>query len=155
MHKRKINELLGFTGSLNIPESIAIIEMGAFFNCLGFTGTLSLPNGLTKIEKDTFYNCNGFTGLVFGNNLYSIMNAAFYNCSAIEGKVVFPMVLNYMEEEAFYKCDKVKAFRFPQTTPIGHFKNMLPSAATVEVPSSAVATYKSTNGWRDYNIVGY
>lgn len=43
----------------------------------------------------------------------------------------------------------------PHTTPLGYYSNMLPSNATVEVPKEAVETYKSTDGWKDYNIVGY
>ncbi|MDD4032824.1 MAG: leucine-rich repeat protein [Bacteroidales bacterium] len=144
----------GFTGSLNLPDGLTVISQHTFYDCNGFTGSLNLPDGLKKIESWAFTRC-GFTGLVIGNNLESIEELAFHGCSNISGNVIFPISLNYIGKKGFDSCSKVDAFRFPHTTPLSYSEKMLTAGATVEVPTSAVDTYKATDGWKDYNIVGY
>jgi len=110
---------------------------------------------VTTIGGGAFGYCSGISGLVLGNNITTIYEAAFKKCINILGNVVFPIGLVSIRSEAFTDCDKVKAFRFPHTTPPQYFSNMFPAGATVEVPNAAVDTYKATAGWKDYNIVGY
>ena len=114
-----------------------------------------MPDRLTTIGHSAFAYCSDFTGLTIGKNVTTINQSAFNGCSNITGNVVFPESLTSTRKESFYGCNKVEAFQFPHTTPLGYYTDMLPSGATVKVPSSAVATYKATNGWNDYNIVGY
>lgn len=145
----------GLSGSLILPKGLTTIKRHAFYGCSGFTGTLNLPEGLTTIESAAFHGCTGFTGLVFGNSIDTIVDSAFKNCINITGNVIFPQSLNFITEYGFQGCDKVEAFRFPHATPLPYYPLMLPRGATVEVPTAAVATYKATYGWNDYNIVGY
>ncbi|MFA7377868.1 MAG: leucine-rich repeat protein [Patescibacteria group bacterium] len=148
-------ECSGFNGSLNLPDGLTTIGELAFYGCTGFTGTLNLPAGLTTIGKEAFENCAGFTELVISTNLTSIEEAAFKSCSNISGKVIFPISLSHIGKQGFYGCNKVEAFRFPHATPIPYTKDMLPGGATVEVPTTAVDTYKVTDGWKSHNVVGY
>ena len=145
----------GFTGSLILPDGLTTIGNGAFENCSGFTGSLNLPGELTTIGKGAFTYCTGFSGLVMGNKIATIHDSAFGNCSNISGNVIFPISLLSIRNKGFLGCNKVDAFRFPHTTPPPYYTDMLPGGATVEVPTSAVDTYKATDGWKDYNIVGY
>ena len=145
----------GLTGSLVLPDGVTTIGGNAFWGCLSFTGTLTIPDGVTTIGGGAFGYCSGISGLVLGNNITTIYEAAFKKCINILGNVVFPIGLVSIRSEAFTDCDKVKAFRFPHTTPPQYFSNMFPAGATVEVPNAAVDTYKATAGWKDYNIVGY
>ncbi len=56
---------------------------------------------------------------------------------------------------AFNGCSHIEAFRLPHTTPLTFNQNMFPAGATIEVPLAAVDTYKASDGWKDYTIVGY
>jgi len=149
------SDCIGFTGSLNIPPGVTTLKGRAFQNCTGFTGSLILPDGLTTIGERAFQYCRGLTEVILGKSLTTIYDEAFYGCSSISEKIIFPKSLISTRKESFYECNKVEVFQFPHTTPLGYYPNMLPSNATVEVPAEAVETYKSTNGWKDYNIVGY
>ena len=102
-----------------------------------------------------FAHCSGFTGLTIGKSLTTIDNWAFYGCENLSGNIVFPNRLSSIRQNAFTNSYNVAAFQFPHTIPLGYYPNMLPSGATVKVPTSAVATYKATNGWKDHTIVGY
>lgn len=117
--------------------------------------TIILPLNVATIEKHAFYDCSGLTKMEFGDSLVEIKEGAFANCSNISGKVVIPRSLVSLRENAFQKCYNIGAFRFPHTTPITFYPNMLVDIATVEVPVSSVETYTSTDGWKDYKIVGY
>lgn len=128
---------------------------GAFIGCTGFTGNLIIPDGVTTIEERAFYSCSGLNGLTIGKNVTTINERAFYGCSNITGNVVFPASLTSTRIESFYGCNKVDAFQFPHSTPLGYYTDMLPSGATVIVPTEAVATYKAAYGWKDHTIVGY
>lgn len=144
----------GFTGSLVLPEGLKTIGKNAF-QSTRFTGTLTLPDGLTTIEQGAFNSCRYLDRLIFGDHLVTIKESAFANCSYISGNVIFPMSLNSIKSGAFTGCNKVNAFRFPHSIPLPFSSYMIPTNATVQVPSSAVATYKATDGWKSYNIVGY
>ena len=149
------NGCSGFTGTLNLPDGLTSIGEAAFASCSGFTGTLNLPDGLTTIGATAFRYCSGFSELVMGNNITTIGESAFFNCSNFSGHVIFPISLISIRNKGFLGCNKVDTFHFPHTTPPTYYTDMLPSGATVEVPTSAVDTYKATDGWKDYNIVGY
>ena len=85
----------------------------------------------------------------------TIYKNGFKGCSKITGNVVFPENLTSIREDGFTGCKNIDAFQFPHTNPLGYYRNMLPSNATVKVPTSAVETYKSTNGWKEHTIIGY
>ena len=50
------------TGELVIPESVTIIEFGAFRFCEKLTGNLELPKNLQEIRGYVFYGCSGLEG---------------------------------------------------------------------------------------------
>lgn len=141
--------------SIVLPLSIKTIEEMAF---TGNTtrGPLILPAGLKTIKQWAFANCKYLSGtLILPESLTSIGISAFADCKNISGNVTFPVSLKSLGSNVFEGCDKVAAFRFPQTAPIQYNAYMFPTDATIQVPSSAVATYKATKGWKDYKIVGY
>ena len=145
----------GFTGSLILPQKLTTIDSEAFSGCSGFTGLLTFPNELTTIRGNAFENCSGFTGLVFGDNVTSISDEVFKFCLNISGKIIFPISLKGIGSRAFMKTSKITSYRFPHTIPIYYSVNMLDGTNTIEVPKSAVETYKAAAGWKFYNIVGY
>lgn len=145
----------GFNGNLNLPEKLKTIKDRAFSGCSGFTGSLNLPDELTTIGVEAFADCRNITGLLLGKKLVTIYDYAFYNCDKISGQVIFPITLNSIRQGGFKFCSSVNTFQFPHTTPIPYFADFLPTGATIEVPITAVNSYKLADGWKNYNIVGY
>ncbi len=145
----------GFTGELTLPKGITIIRNRAFQGCSGFNGTLNLPSELIAIEDNAFEGCSNITKIIMGDNLESIGEYAFYYCRNISGDVIFPISINTIKYGAFFHSHKVSAYRFPHKVPIPYENGMLGISVPIQVPSSAVSTYKSTPGWKDRYIVGY
>lgn len=148
-------QCLGFNGSLSLPDELTSIGKSAFEICNNMTGTLKLPDKLIIIEEYTFSGLGEITELILGNNITTIHDGAFSNCDNILGDVLFPVSVESIRKNAFYNCTRVDAFRFPHSTPFSYYPDMLPNGATVKVPNESVVLYKSTDGWKNYNIVGY
>ena len=148
-------QCLGFNGSLSLPDELTSIGKSAFSDCPSITGTLTLPDKLTIIEEYTFSGLKEITELILGNNITTIHDGAFSNCDNILGDVLFPVSVESIRKNAFYNCTRVDAFRFPHSTLFSYYPDMLPNGATVKVPNESVVLYKSTDGWKNYNIVGY
>lgn len=97
----------------------------------------------------------GITRLSISENVTIIYKEAFRYCSNITGNIVFPESLTSIRKEAFQYCNSVDAFQFPHTTPLPYYINMFEKRVPVKVPSQAVSTYQSTNGWKEHTIIGY
>ena len=119
----------GFTGRLEIPDSVVSIGNYAFYDCSGFEGTLDLPENLVTIGNEAFAFCSGFnsaliipasvvtigenafyecTGFVrypvFGSSVRTIGNYAFYGCSGFKGSLTIPDNVETIGEYAFCGC---------------------------------------------------
>lgn len=98
-----------FTGSLEIPNAVLIINNKAFFECSSFTGNLIIGSSVFVIGEYAFWGCTGFDGNIeFRNNWteYSsvIQKYAFYGCTRLSGRLILPKNLNIIESFAFYNC---------------------------------------------------
>lgn len=56
--------------SVVIPNSVASIGRGAFYNCTNLT-SVTLPNGIQSIEDDTFIGCKNLVSVTIPNNVSS------------------------------------------------------------------------------------
>ncbi|MCQ2288181.1 MAG: Ig-like domain-containing protein [Muribaculaceae bacterium] len=121
----------GFTGELNIPNSVTVIgrytfnrcsgltsvtignsvtsiEDYAFMYCHGLTGSLNIPNSVTSIGNSAFYNCSGFTGsLNIPNSVTSIGGSAFSGCSGFNGSLTIPNSVTSIGSYAFGGCNRL------------------------------------------------
>lgn len=98
-------DCVGFTGSLNLPNSVNTIGESAFYGCTGFRNDLTLPNSLTEIGNSAFRGCIGFTGnLVFPDALITIGNWAFYDCYFFTGNLYFGNSVTTIGDGAFGYC---------------------------------------------------
>ena len=52
----------GKTGSVNIPNSVTSIAVGAFYGCEGLT-SITIPNSVTSIGDYAFYECTGLRSM--------------------------------------------------------------------------------------------
>ncbi len=109
---------MGFTGNLNIPNSVTYIGEGAFYYCNGFTGNLNIPNSVTSIGNSAFFYCNKFTGLTFEENskLETIGNSAFYECNKFTGELIIPNSVTSIGNSAFYYCRNFTGLSFDENS---------------------------------------
>ncbi len=95
----------GFTGSLNIPNSVTTIGESAFAGCSGFTGSLNIPNSVTTIGSTAFLGCSGFTGsLNIPNSVREIGIGAFSRCSGFTGTLSIPNSVTEICLDTFFGC---------------------------------------------------
>ncbi|MBR4156340.1 MAG: leucine-rich repeat protein [Bacteroidales bacterium] len=142
---------MGFTGNLNIPNSVTSIGDYAFYYCNKFTGELIIPNSVTSIGACAFNYCRNFTSLSFeeNSNLLTIGNYAFYDCNKFTGELIIPNSVTSIGQYAFYYCnfDRVICYStvpasFTGSNHIFYYNNS--SNPKVYVPAVSVSLYKST-----------
>ena len=85
------------TGTLNIPNSIASIGYYAF----GYCGLLSvnIPNSVTLIDEGAFCGCHLLTSITVPNSVTSIGASAFWDCSALTSINVDANNIYYSSED--------------------------------------------------------
>ena len=119
--------------------------------------TLKLDIGATEINPYAFRGCSGLTEVDLSNctSLTSIGIYAFSSCSGLTS-ITLPSSLTSIGSSAFYNCSRLTTIRIEATTP-PTLDSIIPSNATIEVPSASVEAYKSASGWSKYasQIVGY
>lgn len=117
----------GFTGRLEIPNTVTIIDSYAFYNCYKFVGDLKLPDNLmtignsafrycefsgelnipestTNIGPYAFQSCDKFSKLILPDNVI-IRNNAFEGCYGFKGELKLPQNVEGVENYAFSGCD--------------------------------------------------
>ena len=105
LKKDVFRECSGFT-ELILPLFISEIPEGAFCGCSGLTGTLILSESesLEIIGEGAFARCSGFTGLVLPNGLREIREQAFAGCTGFTGNLVIPETVTHIKYQAFGHC---------------------------------------------------
>lgn len=91
-------------GQIVIPDSVKVLNRGAFSGCAGLTGTVTIPNSVETWERNVFKNCTGLTGVVIEDGVKSIGWQAFYKCTGLTGDLVIPDSVEDIGAQAFYDC---------------------------------------------------
>lgn len=145
-----------FKGELVLPKKLERIESSAFADN-NFSGELKLPTSLISIESGAFSRCTRLTGtLEIPENIQGISSGAFAQCSSLE-KIILPKNLESIGSTTFYGCYYIGSIicqgEIPPTVLSGAFDGVPKDNFTVEVPESAVSTYQTTAGWRDFKRI--
>ncbi len=98
-----------FVRSINIPDTVVKIGMGAFNSSK--LQSIKLPAGITVIEERTFTNCYSLQTVTLPEKLSAIEDHAFFCCTALES-IVIPAGTTEIAEEAFYKCTNISEIYF-------------------------------------------
>lgn len=94
----------GLNGTLTIGRGLSTIQDTAFYEC-GFTGRLNIPDTVTTIEASAFMKCKGFTGdLIIPSSVTTIGNHAFRECTGFNGNLILPASVISMGESVFQGC---------------------------------------------------
>lgn len=127
-----------FVGCYNLKKiqfpsnsKLEIIKMEAFYDCWGLE-EIKLPASLKVMEQGAFRWCIKLKKITFtrGSKLEEIGCDSFYNCYSLES-VTIPKSVKLIDEGAFLKCKKLKIITFKGKAPkIGKetFKKIYPKA---------------------------
>lgn len=99
--------------SLDIPEGITQIEVGAFSDC-EYLESITLPNTLQNLGEATFYNCPELKNIVVPDNVDTIKAETFYGCKALD-KVTLPEGIVVIERGAFRDCRSLVSINLPNS----------------------------------------
>ena len=92
--------------SITIPNSVTIIEDGAFYAC-PYLDSANIPNSVTSIGDYAFYNCVSLRSIALPNSVVSIGSNAFAGCSSLSS-VTIPNSLTSIEYETFCNCTELR-----------------------------------------------
>ena len=87
---------------IKIPESVTVIEDGAFSSNRNLTSVI-FPKSLCYIGYESFEDCTSLKSLTFPKGFKGIYISAFQGCTSLE-KVNLPGTLEYLERQAFEGC---------------------------------------------------
>lgn len=101
----KISKII-FPESLKVMGDGGYDNSGIFAGCKHLTGTLELPENVARIPMGCFYDCSNITGLFIPENVELIETKAFYGCSSINSIVCKGETPPVLGVNAFYGVNK-------------------------------------------------
>jgi len=103
--------------SFTIPNSVTIIEDGAFLGCS--LTSVTIPNSVTSIGKSVFAHCS-LTSVTIPNSVTTIGDGAFSSCYSLTS-VTIPNSVTTIEYGAFSSCYSLTSVTIPNSvTTIGN-----------------------------------
>lgn len=92
-------------GTIVVPETVTIIDTGAFRQC-DCLSEIILPEGLTEIGEEAFETCDSLTAITIPDSVTSIGANAFKYCEALM-ELTIPDGVTYMGDDVFDSCDDI------------------------------------------------
>ncbi len=139
--------------SVDIPNSVTKIGMGAFYRCSSLT-SVNIPDNVTEIEKSTFDYCYSLTSITIPNSVTKIDTSAFYKCSKLTSVTIGNSVTK-IGKEAFYNCSTLSSVDIPNSVTtieenaFAGVRNIVYSGSASGAPWGA----KCLNGYVDGYVV--
>ena len=134
--------------SISLPESVTSIGNYAFSGCSSLT-SISIPEGVTSISESTFSSCSSLTSISIPSTVTSIGISAFYHCSSLTS-ISLPESVTSIGNYAFSGCSRLTSIvchnPIPPSCGSDIFNN-IGKNCVLQVPASAVDTYKQTSPW--------
>lgn len=122
-------------GGYNIPPSVMVLAVDAFYNC-NRLNSISIPSSVTTIEEWVFENCSGLNTISIPSSVNAIGNYAFYNCTGLNSIYAHrPVPVDF-------------------TTSNNVFDYVNKNNCMLFVPAGSKSLYQAANQWKDFvNIV--
>ena len=145
-------------------SKIMDIEPYTFKNCVKLK-EITLPESLTVIDYGAFFGCSSLTKVVIPDNVFEIGKTAFLGCTSLIEATIGRSVRS-IGEKCFDGCEKLATVickgESPARLNVGAFMKDEEHSGTkyiksIKVPTTAVSTYKNAAGWKDFSdrISGY
>ncbi|QRE47443.1 leucine-rich repeat domain-containing protein [Flavobacterium psychrophilum] len=118
--------------AITIPNSVTVIEEGAFGYCTDLT-SVTIPNAVATIGENCFYSCKKLRSLTIPNSLTVIGNGAFSECTGLRTvncQITIPFAIN---TNTFYNLNR--------------------SICALNVPPGTEAAYKAAAVWKDFSPI--
>ncbi|MBQ6978122.1 MAG: leucine-rich repeat domain-containing protein [Paludibacteraceae bacterium] len=130
------------TGDITIPELIVVND---------------IKYKIISIGERAFYKDSNLVSITFPNSLISIDKEAFFGCSSLK-RIVLPQKILTIGNHAFAECSQIREVCNLNLTPIPLNKTVFEkinlSHCVLIVHPSAIDSYKSVKGWKDFtNII--
>lgn len=143
-------------GELVLPKNLSVIESRTFEGC-NFSGTLKIPETVGSIKDQAFYGCTRLTGVIeFPDELQQIGSDAFCRCTSLAG-IVIPEGVDVIKSGAFSDCFYLNSIvcegTIPPTLMSGVFNGVAKDNFALEVPETAINSYKTATGWCDFKRI--
>lgn len=121
---------------VSIPDSVTVIDYGAFDNCSSLT-SVTIPDSVTTIGASAFRDCDSLTSVTIGNSVTTIGYRAFNNTPWLRnntdefvivgdgvlldyngdgGDVVIPDGVTTIGDSAFSSCDSLTSATYKGKT---------------------------------------
>jgi hypothetical protein len=124
--------------SVVIPDSVRIIESGAFNDCKGLT-SVTIGNSTTTIGSGAFGACSNLTQVTFGRSVRLIMDGAFGLCGSLDN-VILPDSVEIIGDGAFGSCTSLATIQLSSSLrTIGQLAFWGAGLTTIEVPDSVTS----------------
>ena len=134
--------------SISLPESVTSIGNYAFSGCSTLT-SISIPEGVTSISDGAFWGCSGLTSISIPEGVTSIGIHALCGCSSLTS-ISLPEGVTSIGDMAFLGCSRLTSIvchnPIPPSCGSDIFNN-IGKNCVLQVPASAVDTYKQTSPW--------
>jgi hypothetical protein len=112
------NALISGTRNSIIPNSVTIIESGAFWGCTGLTSII-IPSSVTNIGNNAFRDCTGLTSIIIPSSVTSIGDRAFWGCTGLTS-IIIPSSITSIGFRVFSGCTGLTSIIIPSSvTSIG------------------------------------
>ena len=99
----------GRKGEYIIPESVTILEEGAFQSSTGLNSVI-LPSSLKEIRESGFEECSGLKSIIIPEKLEIIGRSAFNECTGLTS-IIIPQSVEIIDDYAFSGCTGLKSVK--------------------------------------------
>ncbi|MBQ7131226.1 MAG: leucine-rich repeat domain-containing protein [Oscillospiraceae bacterium] len=93
--------------AFEIPESVIVIERGAFANCDSLV-SIVMPDNLLRIEDNAFSSCRLLSSISLPESVNYIGLSAFFYCSSLS-EITIPKSVFFIENNVFYGCESLNS----------------------------------------------
>lgn len=116
--KYSVRNSVGVT-SVQLPEGLQYIGMGAFSKCDGLT-SVAVPNSVTKLDNFAFNDCPNLASVTLGTGLETIGASCFYGDIKLPA-ITIPAGVKTLDTWAFRNCFILKTINIPaQVSKVGN-----------------------------------
>ena len=102
--------------SVNIPDGVTRIDIGAFQNCSSLT-SINIPDGVTSIRSYAFAYCSSLTSINIPDSVTSFEACAFAWCSSLTS-INIPDGVTSIGYQTFRGCSSLTSINIPDSVTI-------------------------------------